>query len=214
MKFNILDLLLPREIKFYAHLNQQAANLLETCEFFKTYMENIHTMNENERKRGVAKIKEYEKKGDDIEKQIVDDLNKTFITPIDREDIYLIAIHTDKAIDTVNRIAKKLEMYSIKEVPADVYKFCEIIRELAKELCNLMEVLPTRKGASEIIRLMKSLESRGDDAFNQSMARLFVEENSPLYIIKFKEIYELLEGASDSIYYIAKLIRGVIIKLG
>ncbi len=214
MKFNILDLLLPREIKFYSYLNQQAEVLMEICEFFKTFMENIHTMNENERKREIAKIKEYEKKGDEIEKQIVDELNKTFITPFDREDIYTITIHTDKAVDNVNRVAKKIAMYSIAEVPADVHKFCEIIVELAKELRNLMDVLPTRKGASEIIRIMKSLESRGDDAFNQSMARLFTEQTSPLHIIKFKEIYELLEAVSDSIYYVAKLIRGVIIKLG
>lgn len=214
MKFNILDLLLPREIKFYTYLNQQAEVVLEISEFFKTFMENIHTMNENERKREIAKIKELEKKGDEIEKQIVDELNKTFITPFDREDIYTIAIHTDKAVDNVNRVAKKISMYSIAEVPADVHKFCEIIVELSKELRNLMDVLPTRKGASEIIRIMKSLESRGDDTFNQSMARLFTEQTPPLHIIKFKEIYELLEAVSDSIYYVAKLIRGVIIKLG
>ena len=160
MKFNILDLLLPREIKFYTYLNQQAEVVLEISEFFKTFMENIHTMNENERKREIAKIKELEKKGDEIEKQIVDELNKTFITPFDREDIYTIAIHTDKAVDNVNRVAKKISMYSIAEVPADVHKFCEIIVELSKELRNLMDVLPTRKGASEIIRIMKSLESR------------------------------------------------------
>lgn len=214
MKFNILDLLLPREIKFYTYLNQQAEVVLEISGFFKTFMENIHTMNENGRKREIAKIKELEKKGDEIEKQIVDELNKTFITPFDREDIYTIAIHTDKAVDNVNRVAKKISMYSIAEVPADVHKFCEIIVELSKELRNLMDALPTRKGASEIIRIMKSLESRGDDTFNQSMARLFTEQTPPLHIIKFKEIYELLEAVSDSIYYVAKLIRGVIIKLG
>lgn len=214
MKFNLLDLLLPREIKFYEYLNQQAANLLDACVIFKNIMENIHTMSARDRRKGIAAIKDCERKGDDIERQVVEELNKTFITPLDREDIYSIVINVDRAMDTLNRTAKKIETYAIYEPPPNVCKLCGIIVDVARELTNLMSVLPSRKGASEIIRIMHTLEYMGDDTFHQSMAELFSEQNSPIYIIKFKEIYELLEETIDTIYFVGKLIRGIIIKLG
>lgn len=214
MKFNFLDLLLPREIKYYDYFKQQSVNLYEACVAFRKTMENIQDLNPEELKRQLACIKDYEKKGDAFERHIIEELHKSFITPIDREDIHVVVINMEKAMDMLNNLSRKIEIFGIKEVPNHVVKFCTIMVDIAKELTYLMKALRTRQGAVEIIRIMHTQEKLGDEAFHQGMAELFNGKNSPVYIIQFKEIYELLEGVIDAIDYVGKIIRGILVKLG
>jgi len=213
MRFNIFDLLLPRETKFYTYLQAQSQNLLDGCRSFREIVGGKDGIVPSDLHRRMAGIKEFEKKGDAIERQIVDELDKTFITPLDREDIHQIAVSIDRAMDMINNLSRKFEIYDIHEVPQYVCTFCDIICDIAAELNNLIAALPKRVGVNEIARIMHELEKRSDDLFSHSMADLFKQIADPVYVIKFKEVYELLEDIVDSIDYVGKIVRGIMVKV-
>ena len=213
MKFNLFDLLLPRETKFYTMLSLQAQNLLDTCRAFKELAGNADGKIPEDLMRRLAMIKEFEKKGDAIERQILDELDKTFITPIDREDIHHITTAIDRAVDMINNLAKKFNIYGIAEVPVHVRTQCDIVCDISAELLNLMNSLKTREGVSEIIRIMHELEKRSDDIFSNAMAELFKKSNDAVAIIKIKEVHELLEEIVDTVDYVGKIVRCILVKV-
>ncbi len=215
MKFNILDFLLPREVKFFKYMNSQAETFIESCEVFKKMVSNIDTSSEDEKKNMILRINELEQKGDDIEHLIIDELHKTFITPLDREDIHLIAINIDKSLDILNSIARKFEIYGIKKVPVNVCRFADVIVEISIELRNLFTALEKKENVNEIVRKMHELENKADTLFYTSVAELFSNgKHSPIEIIKFKEIFEHLESVVDSVDFIGKIVRGIAVKQG
>jgi uncharacterized protein len=214
MKFNLLDILLPREMKFYDYFSQQANLLLEGGRTFKNLIMNIETISDTELKTALRVINEFEQRGDTVETKIIDELHKTFITPIDREDIHTIAISIDRALDILNSISRKIEIYSIRKVPVNVCKFAEIMVTISESMQMLVDDLRHRKKVEKITERMHTLENDADDLFHLSMAELFQGAYSPVEIIKYKELYEHLESAIDSVDYIGKLIRGISVKLG
>jgi uncharacterized protein len=214
MRFSLLDILLPRETKFYTLLCQQADVLKEGCRAFTTLVATIDSLSEEDIKKRLHEINEIEQKGDNLEHHIIEELHKTFITPLDREDIHIMAINIDKCLDVLNSIAKKIEIYKIRTLPANVAKFTDIIMEIVGEVGELMTALKTKKNINTIIGKMHALENKADYLFHMSVADLFASENNAVYIIKFKEIYEHLEEIVDSIDFIGKLVRGVMVKVG
>jgi uncharacterized protein len=108
MGLNILDLLLPRETKFFDYMEQQVVYLIKAIDTFKNLVHNISTMSEKDIATSLEEIKELERSGDRLEHQIFAELNKTFITPINREDIHLLSINIDRALDILNSISRKV----------------------------------------------------------------------------------------------------------
>jgi uncharacterized protein len=213
MGFNIFDLLLPRETKFYTYMEQQVGLLEKGCFTFKELVGKIETMSEDAIKKELMVIKDCEQSGDVVERTIIEELNKTFITPIDREDIHTLAINVDRALDILNSISRKIEIYQIRHVPANVWKFADIIVKIAAEMNNAVRQLKTHKSIKEVATRMHELEIEADELFHVSMAELF-KEKDPIHIIKFKEVYEHLESVVDAIDYVGKLIRGIKVKQG
>jgi uncharacterized protein Yka (UPF0111/DUF47 family) len=211
MAFNLLNLLLPREDKFYDYLSQQVANLQKGCVQFKECLE---VTTDEDRKRYYASIKECERVGDEIEIKILDELSDAFITPLDREDIHDIATDVDTALDILNGTSRKLEMYVIVDIPQNVKKFARIIVAIVSELVTLIKGLKAKSSVNESINKMHRLENEADELFHQCMVDLFKDGNSAVEIIKMKEIYERLESAVDSVDRIGKMIRGIMVKMG
>jgi len=108
MGLNIFDLLLPRETKFFGYMDQQAQFLVKGAHIFQDLVNNIQNLSEEQIKAKLTEIKDCESKGDKVERQIIDELGKTFITPIDREDIHTLAINVDRALDILNSISRKV----------------------------------------------------------------------------------------------------------
>jgi Phosphate transport regulator (distant homolog of PhoU) len=214
MGFNIFDLLLPRETKFFGYMDQQAQFLVKGAHIFQDLVKNIQNLSEEEIKARLSEIKDCESKGDKIERQIIDELGKTFITPIDREDIHTLAINVDRALDILNSISRKVEIYHIRQVPANVCAFAEIIVKISEQMIPLINQLKKKTSIDAAASEMHTLENEADELFHVSMAELFSEKNNPIHIIKFKEFYEHLESVVDAIDYVGKLIRGIKVKLG
>jgi predicted phosphate transport protein (TIGR00153 family) len=213
MGFNLFDLLLPRETKFFKYMEQQVEYLVKGCTTFKDLVSKIETLSEDAIKKELLVIKDCESSGDAVERTIIEELHKTFITPIDREDIHTLAINVDRALDILNSISRKIEIYNIRQVPANVWKFADIIVKISLKMGEVVSTLKTHKSIEELVRDMHSLENEADELFHVSMAELF-NEKDPIHIIKFKEMYEHLESVVDAIDYVGKLIRGIKVKQG
>ena len=214
MKLNLLDILLPRETKFFTYFTEQVDVFAEGSKLFKKLVTNLETLSEDEIKNSLAEIKECELRGDAVEQKIILELHQTFITPIDREDIHTMAINIDRCLDILNSVSRKIEIYSIRKVPANVRRFAEVIVEMAEEMGRLVVALRNLKDVAEISQKMHALENRADDLFHQSMAELFRDNVDPIDIIRLKELYEHLEAVVDCADYIGKLVRGVAVKQG
>jgi len=211
MEFRLFDLLLPREVAFFRYLDQQMDLLYRACESFKGLISQIKNMSHEEIHHYTAYIKEYESKEDEFEREIIVQLNKTFITPLDRGDIHEIVIGIGHTMDILNNVAQKIDKYGIAEVPENLAKFVNIMVQVADELKKLINALEKRNGLPAMINKIQALEVEADTLTHASMAELF-KMTDPIYIIKFKDVYEQLEDIINSMDDIAKLIRGITLK--
>ncbi len=214
MKLNLLDLLLPRETKFYDHFNEQMVEVVCAAQKFKDLTDNYESLSEDERKVKINEIKECEQHGDKIERKVLEDLNSTFITPFDRYDIHKLASNIDQGIDQIYAVAHKIDIYSMKSVPANVKTFAQIILDMAMEMQKCVSEFKTTKKIDDHVKNVHKLENNGDFLFSMSIAELFRNEKDAVEVVKLKDIYTDLENITDQIDYIGKLLRRVVIKMG
>lgn len=205
--------LIPKEAKFFELFNNQTENIMKAISFFKKSIKE-NTFNDE----AVKKIKEYEHEGDTIAHEIVDMLNRTFITPIDREDIYLLVNNIDEIMDLINVVSNRLSMYRADTKDEYLYEFIVNIEESAAALNNAIKNL--KDASKKSTRIMdycievNRLENAGDSLREKAITNLFEKEKDPIKVIKWKEIYEVSEAALDSCEHVAKTIEGILVKHG
>jgi len=217
MGFKIIDLLLPRETKFFDYLEELGAHILNSSTAFRDLVVQIEGLSDEEIKKRLYAIRDYEVKGDVVEMTIIDELSRCFITPLDREDIHLLAINMDKPLDVLKGISRKMEIYHIHHMPLNACKFADIIVSIAKLQYELICDLRTKQKVKKKLEAMHRLENQADELFQDSLAELFGKNGNEcptIDTIKAKELYEMLEAVVDSIDYIGKLVRGIKIKHG
>ncbi len=212
MKFKLLDFLLPRETKFFKYMNDQATCFVEAAIIFRELMTHLEQSRDDEKKLKVLAIKECEMRGDAIEKQMIDELYQTFITPIDREDIHTLAIKIDRAIDILYNLAKKIEIYKLEKITPNILIFTDIIVSIGQLMVQLVKELEANSNVQQIQAKMHILENEADDLFQICMAELFNKKMDPVDIIRLKEVIEHLENVVDSVDYVGKIIRGIKVK--
>lgn len=216
MKFNILDLLLPRETKFFDFLDQLSDSVYNCCVTFRDLAIQIETLSEDERKKRIYAIKDFEHKGDLAEVTIIEELSLCFITPLDREDIHTLAVNLERPLDELKDLVRKIEIYQIRKLPTNVCQFCDIMVALAKLQQEIVHDLHTKQKVRKKVEQMHKLENQADELFNLSMAELFCHKEMVLTIemVQLKEVYESLEAAINGLDDIGKLVRGIKIKNG
>lgn len=164
------------------------------------------------------KIKEIEEAEHECDKhvhKILKHLNRSFITPIDREDIYLIAKEIDNITDDIESTAHRFNMFNVKSIPEDAIKLASLISKCTLELKGVMEELKNMKKSTTLkkkIIEVNRIENEGDDIFRAAIAKLFVEEKDAVEVIKWKEIYEYLENTLDACEDVANIVEGVVMK--
>jgi uncharacterized protein len=214
MKFRIFDLLLPRETCFFTYMQDLADILIEGTGFFKDFIARFEAFSEADIHVNLAKIKDYELKGDAVEMKIIDELHKTFITPLDREDIHSIAIGIDRGLDILNSISQKFEVYNIRKFPPNVASFAVLIADIAMQIKPLLAALEKKKDINLVVENIHAIENKADYLFHLSMADLFSGAYSAIDVIRFKDVYEHMEACVDSLDYIGKVVRGIVVKMG
>lgn len=164
----------------------------------------------------IPQISNLEHEADDINDAIIDKLNQTFITPLDREDIYALANMLDDGVDFIQGIIERMMLYRTGQPSKGAVELSCLMLECADELVNVFELLKNIKGNQHKIldhtRKIVDLESEGDRIYRQEVAHLFTSCSDTLEIIKWKEILEYLENTLDHCESIADLVRGMVMK--
>src|SRR5690625_3457569 len=199
-----------KEDQFSIHLRTISANLVESMDYFYNYKneKNIDV------KKFAEQMKAYENKGDTLVHQVIHDLNKVFITPIEREDILSLATHMDDILDGMESTAALFEIYSISSADEYMHQFVDYIQKCVIEIDDALELLSQKKlldMRKHIIKI-KDYESKCDEIRRVSMKKLFDTEKDPITLIKYKEIYEELERVSDYCEAVANVLEAVIMK--
>jgi len=162
------------------------------------------------------KIKAYEKKGDHTLVRIFEELNTTFITPFDREDIHDLANRLDDVTDHLNSCAKKIVLYRPKQMPESASKLAQFIDRASDVVLQaISELSSIKKNAKTINKLcneLNDIERAADDVYEEFLSNLFANEKDSTEIIKLKEIMQELEKATDKAEDVGKIIKTIIVK--
>lgn len=208
MRLNIF----PREEKFFEHFAEQAELITKICGQFKDLLDNFGDERQGER---VEAIRATEDRGDELLHEIMVKLARAFVTPIDREDIHLLANDMDDILDFVQGSAVRLHLFQAKELNPGIVELADILVECAGLITQAMERLPKFGDVTDLKKDMRVLESRGDDINRGSVADLFNSAKSVddvLELMKWKEIIECAENGVDRFEDVLEVVEGVVIK--
>jgi uncharacterized protein Yka (UPF0111/DUF47 family) len=199
--------LIPREEKYYALLENLVGKVRSGAALF------VDLLADYEQRAGYAEqIKAIEEECDQLVADIVAKLNTSFITPIDREDIYLLTTRSDDIIDEVNGLARRLEIVNAVRLRPDVPEIAGLLASALVEVEAAFGQLQKRNGVTEHGRRVRRLEKRGDVLYAEALHRLFTEEPNPIEVIKWLSIYEQLEDAIDRCKHLAESLESVVVK--
>ena len=161
-----------------------------------------------------VKLKNYETEGDKLIHELTTKLNKSFMTPIEREDILQLAIKMDDILDGIEHFAAHLDMYSLTEVDESMRTFLHYIVKSRDEIVKAMELLADKKllKMRDHAVLIRDYERKCDEVLRTSIKQLFINEKDPIRIIQFKDIYEQLEDIADYSQNVANTIETIIMR--
>jgi len=200
----------PKEDKFYKMFVEAAQNVDEAAMVLRKSLDSLSNIDLN-----VSKIEELEHNGDRLVNTMVKELNDSFITPFDREDMYLLSKRLDDILDLINSTIHRFVMFNVTEsTDASKYLADMIIKstKLIVELIGELHLIGSKNSISEKIITINQIESEVDRLFRTIVGDLFRNEKDPIEIIKWKEIYQILENTIDKCEKIANIIEGVVIK--
>jgi uncharacterized protein Yka (UPF0111/DUF47 family) len=204
------NLMAKKKDKFFIYLNSISLNLKKSTNYFA----DCKLRNVIDLKTFSEKMKEFELNGDVLIHDLIRDLNKAFITPLEREDILALSISMDDILDGLYHTAALFEMYSIIETDEFMLKFVDAIQNCTTEIDAAIELLSTKKllNIREHVIKIKEIESNCDNILRESIKHLFTAQKDPVRIIKYKQIYEGLEEIADCCKAVANSFETIIIK--
>jgi predicted phosphate transport protein (TIGR00153 family) len=208
----IFQILVPKDKKFYPLFKEASINVVAAAVLLTEMVRNEHN---SERAEYVSKIKELEHLGDNYTKTLLKELNKTFITPFDREDILELANRLDGVVDLINTTAKRIVLYNLTEIPSEFIEMADLILTCAKEIDSIFNGLKDVNSLlqyKDSCRLIHDIESQSDDINHEYLAKIFQEETNGIELIKKKDILTSLEKAIDRCEDVADVIQTIIIK--
>ncbi|HEX8847204.1 MAG TPA: DUF47 family protein [Pyrinomonadaceae bacterium] len=200
--------LIPKEEQYFALFSQMTSYISDAA---RALTEMLKDKN-GDRNEHLKRIKAIEHECDDLTHSISTRLNKSFITPFDREDIYLLSGALDDIVDLIDDAARAMVMYDVHESTAHAIHFADVIQRMAAELHEIVSMLSKPNGMTQRLVELHRLENEGDEIYHKAVAELFRNAPDPLTVIKWKDIYEKLEAAVDRCENVANIIESVIIK--
>lgn len=170
--------------------------------------------NPNPAKTGLTNIQNYEKAGDRHTHTIIKELNKTFITPLEREDIMNLAVKMDDILDGIEATLIRMDIYDIKDMNVFIKRNSDIILEQCLEVEKSIELLTTKKFLDIRAHAVKinELENEADDLFNNSLRELVSSCTDAIEFVKLKQIYEMLEEVTDACEDVANILESILMR--
>lgn len=159
-------------------------------------------------------IYEAEQEGDMLTHEIMRKLNKTFLTPVDREDIHALANNVDDVIDLVWAVADRTVLFRLDSAPPEAVELCKTLLETTEYISKAVGCLKDKKYSyiQEYCIDINSLENKGDRIFREALVKLFDNIKDPILVIKWKEVYEHLEEALDTCEDVANILESIVLK--
>lgn len=201
--------LIPKEESFFDLFEKASDNLLEAARLLAQTLECFEQVAENARR-----MERLEHDGDQIIHDIMARLNRTFITPLDREDIHRLASAIDDVLDFIEATTERFMLYKIKTVTPFAKELAKVIAQQVEEISRVMPRL-RRMRHQDIIQHcieINRLENAGDRVLRDAVSALFESQADPLDVMKWRELYELMEAATDKNEDVAVVIEGIVLK--
>jgi len=207
----MLRRLIPQEYDFFKYFDEAAAHAVTASKLLLKLTENYGDADPIARELDAV-----EHACDDVAHNTMDALNKTFVTPLDREDIHAIILRIDDVVDLTNAAANRMAFFGIeKPTPHAVNMAKQIVRGCEK-LVEAVRGMHSAKNYDQVLRdciALHEVENAGDDILHYALAELFSTEKDPIQVIKWKDIYETMEKVTDRLEDVANVMQGVIVKM-
>jgi len=198
---------LPKEDHYFTLFSQMTVKIQEAAallvELLRGSDENFDTLSK--------KIKSVEHECDEITHSVTTKLNKSFITPFDREDIYTLSVALDDVCDYIDAAARAVVMYDIHESDPFAVELAVVLEKQAAEIHGAVSHLKTAKGMEQNLLEIQRLENDADEVYFRAMAALF-KNSDAVKIIKWKELYEILENGTDRCESVGNIIESIVLK--
>jgi predicted phosphate transport protein (TIGR00153 family) len=203
---------LPKEEKFFDHFEELAVKIEEGAKLFIDILNNFE---HSEAK--VTTLKDVEHEADTITHRIYEKMHKTFLTPFDREDIYALANKMDSILDMIEATAVRMYLYKVDNPNNEIKELALTLSNAVAKVKEIVYGLRDKKKSKMILEacvVINTLENEGDYIMRQAMARLFDRETNAKELIKWKEIFELVEEAIDVCEDVSNIVEGIVLKHG
>lgn len=199
--------LVPRTTRFFEMFTDMANNLTDGARLLKAILTDMKDVNSR-----VEQLKTIEHRGDEMTHDLLTKLNQTFVTPFDREDIHKLASSLDDVLDFVHAAGERLVMYKITEFTPAAPQLADVIVRQGEQLCKAVSHLEKKNNVLQYCVEINRLENEADRIANVALGQLFETETNPIALIKKKELYEVLETATDKAEDAANVIESVVVK--
>jgi len=202
--------LMPHEGRFFTYFSEHAALILQGAVELKAMMDNMR-----ETESRAHNIKAIETRADTVTYETIQLLHKTFITPIDRDEIHQLITRMDDILDLMEDVSQSVFLYDIRKIPDEAKRLADICVACAEKVKAAVDLLNNMGNAEKIMKIcgeIDRLETDADQVLRSAMAKLFRNEADTRELIKLKEIYEHLEAVTDKCEDVANIIEGIVIE--
>jgi uncharacterized protein len=199
--------LIPHETRFFELFDELSGHLIEGAKLLRSILQEPRDL-----RMRVEQVQAIEHKGDRATHAIMTKLNQSFITPFDREDIHKLASSLDDVLDFTNAAANRLVMYKIHEPPPASAELAGLIVLQAEELARGVSLLEKNGAVLPHCDEVNRLEDQADHISRRAIAELFEHEKDPIQLLKLKELYEVLEVATDKAEDAANVLEAIVLK--
>lgn len=199
---------LPKEDQYFTLFSQMGSKIEEAASLLVEMLRG----SDDDYDHLSKKIKSIEHECDELNHQVTIKLNKSFITPFDREDIYTLSVALDDVCDYVDAAARAVVMYNIHENDPFAQQLAVILQKLSVEVTAALGMLKASNGMAPHLLEIQRLENDADEVYFRAMAALFKHSDDPVRIIKWKELYEILENGTDRCESVGNIIESIVLK--
>jgi hypothetical protein len=200
--------LIPKDEKFFVMFKEMTVTIIEGAQLLKDMMDHFENPALSQKM-----IKDVEHKADQLTHDIIKKLNKSFVTPLDREDIYALSAALDDILDLIDASAQRIVMYNVENTTPEAKELAFLILKSSQTIDKAVALLGGKhEPIAEYCVEVNALENEADRVCREAISRLFDEERDPIQLIKWKEIYETLERATDKCEDAANILESVVVK--
>ena len=211
-----LSKLMPREPKFFQLFEQHAAQVVAASTVLSELLRGF-TREEEQRAGRIARILELEHNADKVTHETVALLHRTFVTPLDREDIHRLISRMDDVLDLIQDTAESFQLYDVRNLTPEACELADLVHECCLRMQQAVSQLSNLEHATQILGVCNEidrLESQADRVMRTALSKLFREESDVRQLIKLETVYQLLESATDRCEDVANIIEGIVLENG